>query len=129
MGVTRACAALVAAALLGGCGGDARVEAADAAGCLAEDEISTAPRGDPDAATEVLAFEIPAEPVPARGLLIFVGDDERARTLAQDIADEARAQGHEAYLLREGNAIAHFLTRDAPTSEQEERIRGCLESR
>jgi hypothetical protein len=43
-----------------------------------------------------------------------------------DIAAEARAQGHAAVLLRDGNAVAHFLKRGGPTAEERERIRRCL---
>jgi hypothetical protein len=107
------------------CGGEARLEPAGVAGCLADDGISTAPRGDPGAATDVLAFAIPGAPV-TNGLLIFAPNEDRAATLAGDIETEAKAQGDEAYLVREHNVIAHFLTEAAPTASQEERIRRCL---
>jgi hypothetical protein len=123
-------AVLIAAAALsafGGCGGERRVETADAARCLAADDIATAQRGDPEAATDVLAFEIPSEPTPTRGLLIFVADADDAEKLEAEIAAEAKAQGHEAVLLRERNVIAHFLARNGPTAEERDRIRRCLE--
>ena len=112
---------------LAACGGEARLDQAEVAGCLAEDGIPTAPRGDPGAETEVLAFAIPGEPV-TNGLLIFAPSGDRAKTLAEDVEEEATAQGDEAYLLRERNVIAHFLTAEPPTEKQEERVRRCLAS-
>jgi hypothetical protein len=101
--------------------------AAALASCLADRGVETAPRGDPDARTEVLAFEVPGTP-PARGLLIVVDDAEYAEALERDIRSSARDAGSVAYTLREGNVIAQFLTARPPTEREQSPIRDCLEA-
>ncbi len=112
---------------LAACGGEAEppLDPAEVATCLADDGISTVPRGDPGAETRVLAFAIPGAPV-TNGLLVFASDADAAETIAGEVEDEASEQGDKAYLLRERNVIAHFLTKEPPTAAQEERIRRCL---
>jgi hypothetical protein len=123
--VRRLAAAAVLVAL-GGCGGGDALEPGDVLGCLGADGITTEPRGDPTRETEVFAFEMHRGPV-TRGFLIFVADDEQASSLAGDIEDEARAQGHEAHLLRVRNVVVHFFTDRPPHRDDERRMRACLD--
>jgi hypothetical protein len=122
----RAAALVVAALASAGCGGSGRLTAEGVASCVADRGVETAPRGDSEAATEVLAFEVPGTP-PARGLLIIVDDAERAETLERDIKSTARAAGSAAHTVRERNVIAHFLTARPPTEREQGPIRACLE--
>jgi len=125
--VIRSAAALALVTLvLAGCGGSSRRTAEDVASCLADRGVETATRGDDDAATEVLAFDVPGTP-PARGLLIVVDDAGYAETLERDIRSAARDAGSMAHTLRERNVIAHFLTAQEPTELEQRPIRDCLE--
>ena len=126
-GVIRRAAAVVVAVLASaGCGGSGRLTADGLASCLADRGVESAPRGDDDAATEVLAFDVPGTP-PARGLLIVVDDAEYAETLERDIRGAAQEQGSVAHTVRERNVIAHFLTARPPTEREQAPIRACLE--
>jgi len=126
--VIRVAAALAFAAVAtAGCGGTAALlTTQDVASCLADRGVETAPRGDTNSATEVLAFVVPGSP-PAHGFLIFVDPAEEAQTLEQDIRKSARDAGSVAHTLRERNVIAHFFTARAPTERQQRPIRACLE--
>jgi hypothetical protein len=108
------------------CGGTALLTTRDVSTCLADRGVKTAPRGDTDSATEVLAFEVPGSP-PAHGFLIFVGRAEEAQTLEEDIRTSARDGGSVAHTLRERNVIVHFFTAGAPTQRERQPIRACLE--
>ena len=122
----RVAAALAFAAFAtAGCGGAARLTTQDVSSCLAGRGVETAPRGDTNSATEVLAFEVPGSP-PAHGFLIFVDGDEEAQTLEQDIRSSARDAGSVAHTLRERNVIAHFFMAHAPTEGEQRPIRACL---
>ena len=88
--------------------------------------VSRPLRGNPDAHTEVLAFEVPGTP-PAHGLLIIVEDAEYAESLERDIRRSALDAGSVAYTVRGGNVIAHFLTARPPTEHEQQPIRDCLE--
>ncbi len=123
----RVAAALAFAAVVaGGCGGSAPLTTRAVSTCLADGGVETAPRGDTDSSTEVLAFEVPGSP-PAHGFLIFVDRAEEAETLEEDIQNSARDAGSVAHTLRERNVIAHFFTARAPTEREQRPIRACLE--
>jgi hypothetical protein len=122
----RTAALALALVVQAGCGGSGLLTAEAVAACLTERGVETTPRGDADAATEVLAFEVPGSP-PAHGLLIVVDDVAYAETLDDDIRRAAREAGSVAHTLRARNVIAHFLTRGAPTPREQRPIRACLE--
>jgi len=125
--VTCRAAALTLAVLVpAGCAGSGLLTVAAVASCLAERGVETAPRGDANAATEVLAFEVPGSP-PAHGLLIVVDDVGYAETLEADIRRAARDAGSVAHTIQVRNVIAHFLTAGAPTQRAQRPIRACLE--
>jgi hypothetical protein len=125
--VIRVAAALAFAAVAtAGCGGTALLTTQAVTTCLADRGVETAPRGDTDSATEVLAFEVPGSP-PAHGFLIFVDRAEESQSLEQDIRASARDAGSVAHTLRERNVIAHFFTARAPTEREQRPIRACLE--
>jgi hypothetical protein len=125
--IGRAAALALAVVVQAGCGGSGPLTVEAVASCLTTRGVETTPRGDADAATEVLAFEVPGSP-PAHGLLIVVDGVAYAETLEDDIRRAARQAGSVAHTIRARNAIAHFLTTGAPTQREQRPIRACLES-
>ena len=122
--IAAACA--FAALAMAGCGGDALLTTRDVSTCLADRGVETAPRGDTNAATEVLSFELSGSP-PARGFLIFAEGTDEAQSLEQDIRSSSIEDGSVAHTLRERNVIVHFFTTAAPTQAEQQPIRACLE--